>query len=93
MAVRFPQGCSTCPKPEPVLPTIVTVDPEAYNEQQAERLWRHVLVGTSTCVGMLEAYAEIGMPGNPSAGIGLLRDRLNKLLTQLDSTNVDRDSA
>jgi len=32
---------------------------------EAERLWRHVMFGTGTCVGMIEGYLNIGMPGDP----------------------------
>jgi hypothetical protein len=47
---------------------------------EAERLWSHILFGTGTCVGMLQGYADLDMPGDPLPGLRDLRDRLNRII-------------
>ncbi len=45
--------------------------------EEYEKLWRHALVGTSSCIGLLEGYSEIGMPGVP---VEALKDFAERLL-------------
>lgn len=56
---------------------------------EGERLWKHVLVGTGTCIGMIEAYASLKVPGDPKDGIVSLRNRLNKVISKLEQNNED----
>lgn len=78
--------CHNCPKavaPAPKLPSIqaTPVAPVLdFPTSEALRLWNHVLFGTGTCVGMIEGYAALQMPGDPVAGITHLRDRLNAVI-------------
>ena len=58
-------------KPEPKLLT---------SKGEAERLWKHVLFGTGTCVGMLCGYTDLEMPGNPLQQLYALRDQLNAII-------------
>lgn len=45
---------------------------------ESERLWKHVLFGTSTCIGMINGYADLGLPGDP-------RPRIQELIRQLQT--------
>lgn len=49
-------------------------------ETEADRLWKHVLVGTSTCISMIGQYQSLGMPNMPIEGVTQLRDALNTIL-------------
>lgn len=53
-------------------------------EGEADRLWRHVLFGTGTTVGMIEGYAAIDMPGDPLPQLYVLADRLNQIIKSLE---------
>lgn len=52
---------------------------------EASRLWRHVIVGTSTCVSMIEQYAAHGMEGGPVESVRELRNRLTDVINTLES--------
>ena len=47
------------------------------------KLWRHVLFGANTCLDMIDGYAKLEMPGDPTEGLTFLRDRLNKTIQLL----------
>jgi hypothetical protein len=62
-------------------------------QAEGERLWKHVLFGTMTCVTMIEGYAELGMPGDCVQGVTILRDRLDRVLNKLKGvTNGQKDA-
>lgn len=96
MSVRYKNlkvKCATCPKaPDRAsrASAAAKVAPEppseklTLSEQQGIKLWSHVLFGTGTCVGMIEGYARMDMPGDPREAITELRDRLSQLLISLD---------
>lgn len=78
---RPDEPCVGCKKPkaapapkEPQVVYTITLDSEM------ERLWRHIAVGTSTCVRMMEQYQAAGMKHLPVEEITDLRDRLTALL-------------
>lgn len=48
--------------------------------EEYEKLWRHGLVGTSSCVGLLEGYSDIGMPMVPVKQIRELAERLLRIV-------------
>jgi len=80
--------CHNCPKAvapktTPKLPTVqaaASTPAMDFPTSEALRLWNHVLFGTGTCVGMIEGYAALNMPGDPLAGIKHLRDRLSTVI-------------
>jgi molybdopterin biosynthesis enzyme len=59
---------------------------------EGERLWKHVLFGTSTCVAMVEGYAALDMPGNPKEALVALRDRIQKVLLKYEEPHADNTS-
>lgn len=52
---------------------------------ESVRLWRHVLYGTGTCVGMMEGYAALGMEGASVEQIQALIVRLDKLISTVQN--------
>lgn len=73
----------TSPAQAKAAPTVSVL--KITSEGEGERLWKHVLFGTGTCVGMIEGYAALAMPGNPLEAIVSLRDRLNKLIHKYEA--------
>lgn len=59
---------------------------------EGQRLWKHVLFGTSTCVSMIEGYAALDMPGNPKEALVALRDRIQKVLLKYEEPNANNSS-
>jgi hypothetical protein len=55
-------------------------------------LWRHVLYGLGTIVGLLEGYTDIGVPGNPLTELEALLRRIHTLVNRHRDTakHVDR---
>lgn len=92
MAVRYPKGvCQTCPKPTPTPVPAAKIELRSYHSvpmDESLRLWRHILFGTTTCVSIIEGYAEQGLPGNPIDGVKHLRDRLNTLIQKLETPHA-----
>lgn len=41
---------------------------------------------------MIEGYAELNMPGNPTAALVALRDRIQKVLLKYEEPNADNPS-
>lgn len=81
---RNRRGCSNCPKP----PAAQSSPPEQRvlqitTDSEGDRLWKHVLFGTSTCLAMIEGYADLAMPGDPRDTLVSFRDRLNTLIERL----------
>ena len=79
--------CRNCPEPatpaKAQQPQVITkftgktLDPNLVTQQtESARLWNHVLFGTGTCVGMIEGYVSMGLPGDPLPQIKLLINRL-----------------
>jgi hypothetical protein len=57
---------------------------------EGQRLWKHVLFGTSTCISMIEGYAALGMPGDPCCALTEMRDRLTKVISNIEGTNANQ---
>ena len=55
---------------------------------ESQRLWRHVLYGTATCLGMIEGYANLGMSGDPLPQLLQLSERLQKLIKTFEDRNA-----
>src|SRR5258708_28331759 len=92
MPPRFTPRCRFCPQPAsaPVLkptPTVQDVTLAITSPGEGERLWKHVLFGTSTCVSMIEGYAALSMPGNPRAALVALRDRIEEVLSKYEESH------
>lgn len=88
MAVRNKRPCKNCPQSpdgeqkvnaKGINYTVTYVGPQ----DQGEKLWKHVLFGTGTCINMIEGYAKMQMPGDPLPGLKELRDRLNVIIETL----------
>jgi hypothetical protein len=60
---------------------------------EADRLWRHVLFGTGTCIGMLAGYAALSMPGNPLPELRALRQRIDEIIKSLERNNASRNAS
>jgi len=74
--------------------TRATVDPRIVSvDGEAERLWRHVLFGTGTCVGMIAGYVEIDMPGDPLPQLEALANRLSQIIETVKGKQHDRHCA
>jgi len=59
--------------------------PELVTSQaEGEKLWRHALFGTGTCVGLLSGYAALGMPGDPVPHLQALVSRLTETIELLE---------
>jgi hypothetical protein len=56
---------------------------------ESNRLWNHALFGTSTCVGLIEGYALLGLPGDPLPQIAELIRRLAVVAKHYENTNAD----
>jgi hypothetical protein len=56
---------------------------------ESDRLWNHVLFGTATCVGMIEGYVALGLPGNPHPQIVELVQRLVNVAKQIEESNAN----
>lgn len=63
------------------------------SNDEGHKLWRHVMVGTGTCLSMVEQYAELNMPGIPISGLYGLRDRLDQVIKQQEERNASTSSA
>lgn len=100
MAVRNRRKCGNCPEP---LKKVVAVKPQVgrpsepkrvvqglylATSDEGQRLWKHVCFGTSTCIAMIEGYALMQMPGDPTEALVQMRDRLNQVLTALEQANA-----
>lgn len=69
-------ACPAKPKPASRLAPVLAITTDG----EADRLWRHCLVGTSSCVAMIEQYADLGMRKMPIQKIEALRDWLTKIV-------------
>lgn len=87
--------CHNCPpakERQPKLPSQPAKAPAEvrdFGTSEALRLWNHILFGTGTCVGMIEGYTALNMPGDPLDGIKHLRDRLTTII----NTHEERNNA
>lgn len=89
MGVRFRNGraCPTCNAPAATAidkaaaqaPTRVLT-----SKDESDRLWRHVLYGCGTIVGLIKGYAALGLPGDPREGIKSLIATLQETLNLLE---------
>lgn len=89
MATRFPSGrdCVKCPTPaQTAINKAIAKAPMQVltSAGESERLWKHVLYGTGTVVGLIHGYAKAGLPGDPRDGIKALIAVLNDALVALD---------
>jgi hypothetical protein len=101
MAVRFKEKCRFCPDAQPAnstpklkrkpntTNTILSISTPA----EGQRLWKHVLFGTSTCISMIEGYAALGMPGDPCCALKELRDRIGNIIANIEGTNANHGQA
>lgn len=78
-------GCDA-PRIEPRLEPVLAIT----GDSEADRLWKHAMVGTGTCVGLIEQYVSVGMPRPPLNHIAGLHDRLGKVLACLAQSEVER---
>lgn len=46
------------------------------SETESQRLWNHVLFGTSTCIQMIHGYASLGLPGDAVPQIDMMISKL-----------------
>jgi hypothetical protein len=95
MPPRVKTPCRFCPEPTQTLkPTPVpeTMRLAITTPGEGERLWKHVLFGTSTCISMIEGYAALDMPGNPQAALVALRDRIDKVLSKYEEPHAINQS-
>jgi hypothetical protein len=60
-------------------------------KSESARLWNHVLFGTGTCVGMIEGYISLGLPGDPLPQIHTLIHRLGAVAAQLEEQHADQN--
>lgn len=69
MTVRNPRRCRrNCPEEAPkpgIAPARPAQSLSVTSKSEGDRIWRHALYGTGTCIGMIEGYAQMGMPGDP----------------------------
>ncbi len=89
MPPRVKTPCRFCPEetgvtPLKPTPNVATMTLAITSPGEGERLWKHVLFGTSTCVQMIEGYAALDMPGNPKEALVALRDRIQKVLLKYE---------
>lgn len=98
MAVRYKGRCRFCPDQQPAQSVKAALKPKPDTSKavlsittpgEGQRLWKHVLFGTSTCISMIEGYADLGMPGDPRSALIEMRDRLNKVISNLEETNAN----
>jgi len=97
--------CRNCPEEQPAASVVKTVAASAAvkvtgavidqkiitADGAGQKLWNHVLFGTSTCVGMMRGYAELGMPGDPLPQLRDIISMLTELKTQLEKQHADRN--
>lgn len=79
--------CGNC-SDDPIEKTFrqpVTIDPDLFASAMGEKLWQHVCVGTSTCLGMIESYAKLSMPGVNLARLKQMRNRLTNVIHQYEA--------
>lgn len=57
--------------------------------EEYEKLWRHVLIGCGSIIGLIEGYDEIGMPELP---VEILEDFIQRLQTVVQR-HVDDDTS
>lgn len=97
MAVRFQGKCRFCPdqqQPPQQVKATLKAKPDTSKATlsittpgEGQRLWKHVLFGTSTCISMIEGYADLGMPGDPRSALIEMRDRLNQVISNIEANN------
>jgi hypothetical protein len=100
MARRRRKPCRNCP--EPVQPSqqaannaasklaSARLDPQIVSMAgEGDRLWRHVCFGTGTCIGMLEGYAALNVPGDPLPQLYSLAARLAGVIQNIERRNED----
>lgn len=59
---------------------------------EGTKLWHHLLFGTGTLIGMMDGYADAGLPGGPVDQVNQLIQRLVQVAQKLATTNETRDS-
>ena len=60
-------------------------------EGEGQKLWNHVLFGTGTCIGMMQGYANLGMPGDPLPQLRDMNSMLTEIIKQVEKQNADRN--
>lgn len=105
MARRNNRRCRNCPDEQtPSVATTVATNAAAKvtssvidrkiitTDGAGQKLWNHVLFGTSTCVGMMRGYADLGMPGDPLPQLREIISMLTDLKDQLESNQCGSKS-
>jgi hypothetical protein len=105
MVVRNKRPCANCPPPKhdfvapsaarPPGPTPTFQNGSvkiamSVSEEEGLRLWKHVLYGTSSCIGMIEGYSLLDVPGNPLEALVQMRDRLNTLISKHEGKHAPK---
>ncbi len=93
MAVRNKRKCRNCPQEDMSMTThaptmtqgVTTL--QITSRSEGERLWNHALFGAGACVGMIEGYCRLDMPGIPIAAVKALVTRLQAVITKIEITN------
>lgn len=95
MTVRFKNGrdCPTCATPAKT--AIAKASAQApvrvlTSEGESQYLWRHVLYGAGTIVGLIKGYAQNGLQGEPREEIKALIAVLQDALQSLENRQADK---
>lgn len=91
---RRARSCRGCKDPEIVatkaIEKAIAATPKVLvPAEEGARMWRHVLFGTGTCIGMMHGYAEQGMPGVDVEQIQALIVSLDKVAKTVKAKNED----
>ena len=91
MAVRNARKCRrNCPDQPAEVQVESLITPMVHaitSESEGNRLWKHVLFGTETCINMIEGYHTSNMPGQPLETIKRFSNRLNKIIKAIETKN------
>jgi len=102
--MRRRKRCRGCTDDKPPTPTPVKdATVKVYNKYSGRKLdealltrsgesaalWNHILFGTGTCVGMIEGYTRLGLPGNPAPQLRDLIARLEGVAALYESKHED----
>lgn len=87
---RRAKGCRGCKDPQLVaskaIEKAIAATPKSLvPEEEGAKLWRHVLFGTGTCIGMMHGYAESGMPGVNVEQLQVLIVSLDKIIKRVQA--------
>lgn len=102
--MRRRKRCRGCPEGKPASPTPVKDATTKVHDKlsgrkldatlvtrsgESDALWNHVLFGTGTCIGLIEGYARLGLPGNPAPHLREMIARLERVAAAFENMNED----